>query len=258
VSMGWDTHMAEVMATNVFPIWHGNRVFREVIGLYREKLAGAPDRSVSLLIGGPPQNLSDLWYSGPDAYSVLAGSNLMNLKVDQVMVVGGDYPTGREYNFAASWPCTMVINHLTNATFPVFFTGFTEGARLKAGGIFQAIHPADSPVRRAYKWVLEDSQAVGGTTAANGREFWEEMACMWLAFGTNFFSTNSWGGFNRVVPGGTNFWQTGTAYNQAYIQIDDAKSNALMDKVNLLHRMSPVTGAAPGPSSSVLQNAQQF
>jgi len=78
-SYGNRTGMDDVMATNYFPAYNPNAYhgMTNVIGLYRRKLAAASTNSVHILIGGQLKNLRDLWYSAPDSYSSLAGSNLI-------------------------------------------------------------------------------------------------------------------------------------------------------------------------------------
>ena len=51
-----------------------------------------------LIVVGMLNNLNDLLLSGPDEYSDLTGMELVAQKVKLCTVMGGQYPSGREWN----------------------------------------------------------------------------------------------------------------------------------------------------------------
>jgi hypothetical protein len=120
----------------------------EATTLYRQVLAAQPDRSVAVCAVGPLTNLKRLLDSGPDAASPLVGRDLVAQKVALLSVMGGKYPSGKEFNFemdapaaaqiAASWPT------------PILFSGFEIGARILTGRRLHSETPGGNPVRAAY------------------------------------------------------------------------------------------------------------
>ena len=70
------------------------------VSVYRKTLASQPDQSVSIVVVGFLTNVSALLESGPDENSSANGSDLVASKVKELSVMGGRYPSGREYNFS--------------------------------------------------------------------------------------------------------------------------------------------------------------
>lgn len=121
---------------------------REVVGLYRELLASVEDSGTVICAIGPLINLADLLESEADAHSPLSGRELVRRKVERLVVMGGAFPEGLEWNFqmhpqsahhvATEWPT------------PVVYAGFELGASLLTGGRLRELNP-EHPVRRAYE-----------------------------------------------------------------------------------------------------------
>ena len=70
------------------------------VDVYRRVLAAQPDGSVTISSIGLHTNLRALLQSAPDAYSALAGQDLVALKVKALWVMGGKYPTSVGSGFA--------------------------------------------------------------------------------------------------------------------------------------------------------------
>ncbi|KAF2001463.1 nucleoside hydrolase [Amniculicola lignicola CBS 123094] len=81
------------------------------ITLYRKSLAEADDHSVSIASIGFFENLSGLLNSTSDKYSHLDGYGLVERKVKELVVMGGQYPAGHEFNFFGDNPITTA--HVT-------------------------------------------------------------------------------------------------------------------------------------------------
>lgn len=115
--------------------------------LYRQLLAGSPDRSVVIVTAGYVNNVQALLQSGPDEYSALSGVDLVRQKVKLFACVGGQYPSGDEFNFRVEpAAASYVVNNYPSA---VTYTGFELGNQIRTAGRLPDAE-ADSPIRRIY------------------------------------------------------------------------------------------------------------
>ncbi|KAF9877527.1 inosine/uridine-preferring nucleoside hydrolase [Colletotrichum karsti] len=119
------------------------------VELYRELLAEAEDDSVTIASIGFLHNLSGLLNSTADSISNLSGPELVETKVKELVVMGGDYPSGYEFNFWGDDPHTTahVIHEWKG---PIVFAGYTLGQSVQSGGPLMADGPETDPVRAAY------------------------------------------------------------------------------------------------------------
>ena len=117
----------------------------DAVSLYREILAASPDNSVVIVTVGPLKNIQDLIQSGEDAASPLGGKELIEQKVREFVIMGGNFPEGEwEWNFAGNMPgVTRYV--LKKLDVPVVFTGFELGVQVKTGSVFNAIDQ-DTPL----------------------------------------------------------------------------------------------------------------
>ena len=82
--------------------------------LYRKLLTESEDRSVTIITTGYLTNVYHLLNSTSDDISRLKGFDLTARKVKQLVIMGGEYPAGKEWNFkkdsrssrhvVAKWP----------------------------------------------------------------------------------------------------------------------------------------------------------
>lgn len=103
----------------------------DAVTVHRRALAGAPDASVTVLSIGFLHNLGRLLKSAPDDDSPLTGSALVERKVEHLVVMGGEFPSGLEFNLSqfpqnarstvADWPT------------PIDFLGWEVGASVITG-----------------------------------------------------------------------------------------------------------------------------
>ncbi|KAK7404148.1 hypothetical protein QQX98_010052 [Neonectria punicea] len=121
------------------------------VELYRKVLSEQDDHSVTIASIGFLDNLSGLLSSSGDAYSKLSGKDLVTAKVRELVVMGGSYPSGREYNFFG-YNATAVA-HVVN-TWPgaMIFSGGELGERVMSGARLTVEGPDEDPVRAAYQW----------------------------------------------------------------------------------------------------------
>ncbi|MCW5206242.1 nucleoside hydrolase, partial [Desulfobulbus sp. F5] len=91
----------------------------DAVQLYRRVLAAQADSSMTLVSIGYLTNLHHLLQSKPDALSPLDGVDLVRQKVKRLVCMGGQYPSGREWNFyqdvkaavdvISHWPVSIVF-----------------------------------------------------------------------------------------------------------------------------------------------------
>jgi hypothetical protein len=89
--------------------------------VYCELLADAPDHSVTLVAVGQPKARNDRLLSSTDDASSLNGMELVQLKLQEWVAMGGVYPSGSEYNFddmsSGPKPPDIIENGRVKATF---------------------------------------------------------------------------------------------------------------------------------------------
>ncbi|WP_435579583.1 nucleoside hydrolase [Gilvibacter sp.] len=117
----------------------------EATALYRELLSKSDDQSVIIITVGPLANIMNLMQSEPDAYSEMNGMQLIEAKVKEFVIMGGNFPTSKdEWNFNGNIPgVTKFV--LDNLTTTVTFSGAELGAEIRTGTVFNDL-PKDSPL----------------------------------------------------------------------------------------------------------------
>ena len=131
--------------------------------LYRRILSRQKDDSVVICAVGPLNNVGRLLDSGPDRHSKLSGRDLIAKKVKQLVVMGGRYPSGKEWNFEQDPKAAAAVAERWPT--PVLASGFEIGAEIKTGARLQTETPADNPVRKAYELYIG---------AGKDRESWDQ------------------------------------------------------------------------------------
>ena len=117
----------------------------EATALYRKILSGNEDKSVIIVTVGPLLNIKRLIDSKPDNYSKLNGKELINLKVKEFVIMGGNFPKSEdEWNFNGNMSgVTKYV--LENLETPITFSGAELGSSIKTGEVFNTL-PTDSPL----------------------------------------------------------------------------------------------------------------
>jgi inosine-uridine nucleoside N-ribohydrolase len=143
------THVADWNYTHPlaerFPYHWDQETAPEATALYRKLLSAQPDTSVILVTVGPMKNIENLLRSGPDRYAPLTGVQLVQQKVSEAVIMGGEFPAGsNEWNFDGDMPgvTRFVLEHLP---VPVTFSGYEVGVQIKTGAVFNQL-PADHPL----------------------------------------------------------------------------------------------------------------
>jgi hypothetical protein len=220
-----------VPSVNVFPAWDRYGTFlkdnfpntirdstnaQNSITLYRQILAGRPQKSVTLIFAGQMKNLADLWRSSPDSASPLAGAALVTNKVNKIIVVAGIFPhsnNAQEYNFVTDPGSAAVLNTITEGV-TISFMGIEQGNTVEIGGTIVQAKPASNPVREAFRLAAESA-------FPNPRPSWTGLALLHAARGYSAGRTNLFNGTKGRVfvnaGNGTNSFTVLPESNQEYL-----------------------------------------
>jgi inosine-uridine nucleoside N-ribohydrolase len=202
----------------------------DAVSLYRKILAGRPDHSVVIITVGFLTNLSGLLQSGPDAYSRLNGTELVHMKVKQLVSMAGRFPSGKEFNvFKDSIASRYVFAHWPGT---VLFSGFEIGKNIKCGlPLVRNDQVRNSPVKDVFRISLplaaEDSA---------GRMSWDETAVLVAIGGYQAYYTVRSGRI-QVAADGSNTWLD-DANGQFYL-VEDKPPVVVRDVIDRLMMHQP-------------------
>ncbi|KAI0202767.1 inosine/uridine-preferring nucleoside hydrolase [Astrocystis sublimbata] len=164
--------------------------------LYRKVLAEADDGSVTIASIGFFENLSGLLNSTADSYSNLSGRALIARKVSELVVMGGDYPSGHEFNFWGD-NASLAAHVINTWEGRMVFVGDSVGKNVMTGGRLMSEGPENDPVRMAYIYY----------TYYKLRPSWDPLAVLYAIYGLgDIFDFGTEYGFNRVEMDGANQW----------------------------------------------------
>ena len=204
----------------------------DAVDVYREVLAGQPDKSVTIITVGFFTNLSNLLQSKADRYSPLSGAQLVQKKVKLLVSMAGRFPSGKEFNIEKDAAASQyVFSHWTT---PVIFSGFEIGQKIKAGlPLIQNEQIQNSPVKDVFRICIpmanEDSA---------GRMSWDETAVLVAVKGyTPFYTLHS--GQIKVETDGSNTWSDAASNNQSYL-VEQVSPQAVQTVINKLIMHQPV------------------
>ncbi|CZT11067.1 uncharacterized protein RCO7_10163 [Rhynchosporium graminicola] len=199
------------------------------VSLYRKLLASQKDNSVTIASIGFFENLSGLLNSTADEYSHLSGRDLITKKVSQLVVMGGRYPSGSEYNFFGDDP--LATAHVINtwpSQVPIVFSGGEIGENVQSGGLLARDAPEDDPVRAAYRWYVGYNQT---------RSSWDPLTVLYAVQGLgDVFEYGNTRGYNHVFANGSNEWVfDGKRRDQKWLRlkVDNVTAAARLDQLFL-------------------------
>jgi len=192
--------------------------------LYRKILSKAADSSITIVTSGPLMNIQNLIKSGPDNYSPLKGSELISKKVKEFVMMGGQFPKGKdEWNFNGNMPgVTRFV--LANLKVPITFTGFELGSQIKTGEIFNNIDP-ETPLYKGFMyysshapWMKDNFK---GKILPNSS--FDETAILYAVkggVGTYWDKVN--GGYCEADDNGGNKWVKSKDSKQSYLRLKES------------------------------------
>ncbi|GKT45169.1 pyroglutamyl-peptidase 1 [Colletotrichum spaethianum] len=206
----------------------------DAVSLYRKLLAEA-DEPVTIVSIGFFENLSGLLNSTADVHSNLTGPALIASKVSELVVMGGGYPSGREFNFFGDNPLRTahVVNNWKGR---MVFCGTEVGSIVLSGSKLLADGPLSDPVRQAYIYY----------NFYKPRESWDPLTVLYAMKGLgDIFEYGNINGHNFVYANGSNEWLfDGNVTNQFWLnlKVDNVTAAAALDKLYLEGSLSVVNG----------------
>ncbi|KAI1137151.1 nucleoside hydrolase [Hypoxylon sp. FL0543] len=198
------------------------------VEMYRSVLSSATNKSITLISLGFLTNLAALLNSPPDDITPLAGPGLVSAKVKKLVIMGGRYPSGWEFNFAGADRASaqQVVNNWPRQV-PVTYSGYELGKSILSGEKLANYARPDSPVLAAYQWYVGRCSTV--------RESWDPVTTLYgilglegsreLGIGKLFAYANEIG-YNEVLADGTNAWVNDSSVsNQHWLTLVDGVTN---------------------------------
>lgn len=178
----------------------------DAVALYRQILSQQPDQSVVFVAIGPLNNLANLLKSPADSYSPLNGRDLVAAKVRALSDMGGDYPSGAEWNLQQDGAAAQYV--FDNWPAPIMCSGGEIGNNVMSGALLSSRTASDNPVRRAY----EDYVGVG-----KSRNSWDLTAMLYAVRGLSNYWSSSASGYNQVGLNGANSWRSAPDKGHRYL-----------------------------------------
>lgn len=221
---GWHKKSwSEYIATKYAPTTLTPANVPDAVWLYRKLLSQSPDHSVTICTIGFLTNLSKLLESVGDEHSSLRGYQLVTLKVKRLVVMGGGFPEGNEYNLhkhpdasihvASSWPT------------PIYFCGFEVGDKVLTGKETAADGADDNPVADIYRVALAQDNP-------EGRQSWDQLTVLAAIEGPEAYFDLVRGNI-LMLPDGRNRWEDKPTGNHYYM-VPNVSNAQLAERVEEL------------------------
>lgn len=226
----WSPDYPKLLATSFPNSLQDGANASDAVSLYREILAKQPDHSVVIVSIGFLNNLQGLLDSGADAVSALDGKALVAKKVAYLDLMGGQYPSGKEFNFYSNPAATRAV--VNNWPTRIIFNGFEVGNTVMTGRRVLTELSANNPVRAAYALYL-------GTETS--RPSWDPVSVYTAIRGTDsLFKLAGQGGTNTInAYGGNSFDERfSDPRNNAYL-VKKATDTVIAEKLEALMLQGP-------------------
>ncbi|KAK0461789.1 uncharacterized protein EV420DRAFT_1266488, partial [Desarmillaria tabescens] len=194
------------------------------VDLYRKVLSEQDDRSVIIASIGFFDNLSGLLNSTADRYPRLDGPELVASKVNELVIMGGAYPSGWEYNFGGGSPA-LTAHVISTWPGKMTFSGSYLGGNITSAAPLSVQAPSTDPVAAAYKWYIGYNIPFYS---------WDPITLLYAIQGLdNFFEYGNSYGYNSVnASDGSNAWVNDTSVtNQHWIVLKDGVTNTTLGSV---------------------------
>ena len=221
----------------------------DAVDVLRETLAAAEDNSITYVSVGYLVNMASLLESGPDEHSILNGTDLVQQKVKEAVIMGGQYPDwGKEWNFSRNRPqdTQMVVDHWPTR---IVFSGSEVGWQMYSGTSLQNA-PTSNPVRYAeevFKGFDTPNNAI-----TDGYDSWDQTAVLWAVRGDEDLWSRVDNGFNQVNSDGSSQWQTGRDDSRQEYLVKMQDNSRYIDIVNDLYLVPPIGDPMTGAGAEVI------
>ncbi|PTB73660.1 nucleoside hydrolase [Trichoderma longibrachiatum ATCC 18648] len=201
------------------------------VELYRTILSSAKDKSIHIISIGFLTNLADLLKSEADHISPLSGLELAAQKVSELIIMGGEYPSGWEYNFGGIDPeSTAHVVHHWPKSVNITYSGSELGGNIFSGQSLVQRLPPDSPVLSAYQWYVGRGSTL--------RPSWDPITTLYGVLGLDLPSKigvrpmleyGNESGYNSIVlANGSNVWINDTDItNQHWLRLVDGANYSM-------------------------------
>jgi inosine-uridine nucleoside N-ribohydrolase len=188
---------------------------RPAVDVFREALAQSPDCSTTLVSIGFFPNLVALVRSAPDEISPLSGAELLRRKLSDTVVMGGQFPEGKEFNIS-SYPAEARA-FIDEWPTPILFVGFEVGADVVTGYSFPPEARDHNPIAAAYDRY----------SGSRGRASWDLISVSIAVQGVSKHYDVSPPGRVRVSVDGANSWTPDpSGKHQFVLRRDDPRTIA--------------------------------
>lgn len=127
----------------------------------------------------------------------MPGPELIAAKVAELVIMGGEYPSGREFNFWGDNPLTTahVVNNWKGR---ITYSGAELGGNVFSGAPLTVEGSYNDPVGAAYRWYV-------GYNAS--RKSWDPLTILYACQGLgDLFEYANGCGYNHVFQNGSNAW----------------------------------------------------
>jgi len=170
-------HIAENFENEYLPIpaecslCGGAKQPERAVSLMRRTLAENRGERITLVVVGSCLNLAALIESEGDECSPLSGLELIEAKVDKVVLMGGNFDVDTaEYNIKTDIPSAKTV--FEKCPVPIAISHFDVGLRVMSGSLMLENEP-QNPAAEAYRF------HVGGK-----RHSWDPIAAFYAIYGT--------------------------------------------------------------------------
>ncbi len=182
---------------------------RGAVQLYRKILSQVRGDKVTIVVVGFLSNLEALLDSGPDEYSRLSGQDLIAKTVDQLVVMGGAFPQGREYNIYQDPKSAIAVFNRWPAR--IVCSGFEIGSAVLTGSVFSREPKDNDPVNWAYRYNMSKREE-------HAHPSWDQVTVLAAVREVDQYFDISTPGKITIDSCGSNVWQEDVDGNHFYLK----------------------------------------
>lgn len=155
----------------------------------------------------------------------MSGPELVAAKVSELVIMGGGYPSGHEYNFWGGNP-TAAAYVVNNWKGRITYSGTEIGGHVFSGASLTVEGPDNDPVRAAYRWHVGYNMS---------RQSWDPLTVLYACQGVGgLFEYANHFGYNHVFPNGSNTWvydEARTNQHWLRLKVDNMTAGQELDRL---------------------------